>query len=93
MLKNYIKQSWRSLEKNKGYSVLNIIGLSAGLTCFALIALWVSDEISCDSYFMVCNEKLDVWCCRHFGIYDRVPYNKYSDCEGSNSKPCESTTN
>ncbi|HEV8284614.1 MAG TPA: hypothetical protein VGQ09_09895 [Chitinophagaceae bacterium] len=38
------------MEKNKGYSVLNIIGLSAGLTCFALIALWVSDEISYDKF-------------------------------------------
>jgi len=29
---------------------LNIIGLSAGLTCFTLIALWVSDELSYDKF-------------------------------------------
>jgi putative ABC transport system permease protein len=34
---------------------LNIIGLSAGLTCFALIVLWVSDELSYDKF----NHKYD----------------------------------
>lgn len=50
MLKEYIKQTWRSLTKNKTYSFLNIVGLSAGLTCFAFIALWVADELSYDKF-------------------------------------------
>ncbi len=50
MLKNYLKQTWRSLKKNKTYSILNIAGLATGLTCFAFIALWVSDEISYDKF-------------------------------------------
>lgn len=50
MLRNYLKQTWRSLVKNKTYSLLNIIGLSAGLTCFAFIALWVKDEWSYDKF-------------------------------------------
>ncbi|HKB43968.1 MAG TPA: ABC transporter permease, partial [Chitinophagaceae bacterium] len=50
MFKNYLKQTWRNVTKNKTYSLLNIIGLSAGLTCFTLIALWVSDELSYDKF-------------------------------------------
>ncbi len=50
MIKNYLKQAWRSLVKNKTYSVLNIVGLAVGLTCFALIALWVNDELSYDKF-------------------------------------------
>ena len=50
MFKNYLKQTWRSITKNKTYSFLNIIGLSAGLTCFVFIALWVSDELSYDKF-------------------------------------------
>ncbi len=50
MIKNYLKQTWRSLTKNKIFSILNIGGLAAGLTCFAFIALWVSDEISYDKF-------------------------------------------
>ncbi|HMK25920.1 MAG TPA: ABC transporter permease [Chitinophagaceae bacterium] len=50
MIKNHLKQIWRSLIKNKAYSVINIVGLSAGLTCFALIALWINDEVSYDKF-------------------------------------------
>jgi putative ABC transport system permease protein len=50
MIRNYLKQVWRSLVKNKTYSVLNIVGLAVGLTCFALIALWVNDELSYDKF-------------------------------------------
>ncbi len=50
MIRNYLKQTWRSLLKNKTYSVLNIAGLAAGLTCFAFIALWVNDELGFDKF-------------------------------------------
>lgn len=50
MFKSYLKQTWRNLSRNKTYSLLNIVGLSAGLTCFALIALWVVDELSYDNF-------------------------------------------
>src|SRR5580765_803397 len=50
MFKNYFKTAWRSLTSNKTYSILNIVGLSAGLTCFGLIALWVQDEMSYDKF-------------------------------------------
>jgi putative ABC transport system permease protein len=36
--------------KNKGYTLLNILGLSAGLACFAFIAIWVKDELSYDRF-------------------------------------------
>lgn len=50
MILVYLKQAWRSLSKNKIYSFLNIVGLSAGLTCFAFIAAWVNDELSYDKF-------------------------------------------
>jgi putative ABC transport system permease protein len=43
MVKNILRQAWRRIVKDKTYSILNIAGLSAGLACFALIALWVND--------------------------------------------------
>ena len=50
MIFNYLKQTWRSIVKNKSYSILNIVGLAAGLTCFAFIAVWVTDELSYDKF-------------------------------------------
>src|SRR6266487_4322722 len=50
MIHTYMKQAWRSLSQNKTYSLLNIIGLAASLTCFAFIAAWVNDELSYDKF-------------------------------------------
>ena len=44
MIKNYFKVAFRQLIKNKGYSFLNILGLSLGMACAMLILLWVNDE-------------------------------------------------
>jgi putative ABC transport system permease protein len=50
MIKNYLKTAWRNLLKNKFYSVINIVGLTAGLAIGILILLWVQDELSFDSF-------------------------------------------
>ena len=50
MIRTYINQFKRNIAANKTYSLLNIIGLSAGLTCFAFIFIWVADEISYDKF-------------------------------------------
>jgi hypothetical protein len=51
MIKNYFKIAWRSLLKDKQFTLLNVLGLSAGLACSLLIFLWVSDETSFDRFF------------------------------------------
>ena len=50
MIRVYWKYLRRNLAVNKTYSFLNIVGLSAGLTCFAFIFLWVADEVSYDKF-------------------------------------------
>ncbi len=50
MIKNYFKIAWRSLFKNKTFSVINIFGLALGLAGSLLIFLWVKDEYSVDSF-------------------------------------------
>jgi len=50
MLKTYFKTAWRNLMKSKAFSFINIIGLSIGLTCFILIAIFVHDELNYDRY-------------------------------------------
>ncbi|MGN6213079.1 ABC transporter permease [Parafilimonas sp.] len=51
MFKNYFKTTFRNLWKRKGYSFLNIFGLTVGITCAALIFLWVEDEVSFNHNF------------------------------------------
>src|SRR5437762_12935777 len=48
MLRNYFKIALRTLFRNKLYTVLNVAGLSFGITCFLLIGLYVFDELLFD---------------------------------------------
>ncbi len=48
MIKNYFKIAWISLFRNKGFSIVNILGLSIGMTCAIFILLWVKDELTFD---------------------------------------------
>ena len=50
MIKNYLLVAVRNLMRNRGFSVINILGLAVGLTAFFLIFLWVSFETSYDSF-------------------------------------------
>jgi putative ABC transport system permease protein len=50
MFKNYFKISWRNMQRNKIYSLINISGLSIGLACAMLIVLYVKDEVSFDLF-------------------------------------------
>lgn len=49
MWKNYLKTALRSLNRKRTFSVLNLLGLTAGLACFLLIALYVQAELSYDT--------------------------------------------
>jgi putative ABC transport system permease protein len=51
MLKNYFRIAWRSLLKDRQFSLLNIIGLSCGIACTLMIWLWVADQKSVDRFF------------------------------------------
>ncbi len=50
MIRNYIKTAYRSLLKNKGFTILNVLGLSLGLASCLLIIFYVVDELSYDRY-------------------------------------------
>ncbi|HEY2725542.1 MAG TPA: ABC transporter permease, partial [Parafilimonas sp.] len=50
MFKNYFKTAWRSLIKNKFYSLINISGLAVGLATAIMLLLWVQNELSYDKF-------------------------------------------
>jgi putative ABC transport system permease protein len=51
MFQTNLKIAWRNLTKDKQFSLLNILGLAAGLACTLMILLWVDDELSYDTFF------------------------------------------
>jgi putative ABC transport system permease protein len=50
MLTNYLQIAFRSITKRKGYSLLNIAGLTLGMSCCLLIFHYVSYERSFDQF-------------------------------------------
>lgn len=52
MLRNYLTTAFRTLSRNKSYFVLNLLGLTSGLTVFILISLYVQYESSFDNYHL-----------------------------------------
>jgi putative ABC transport system permease protein len=51
MFTSYLKASWRFFARNRGFSLLNIAGLSIGTLCCIYILVYVRDEYGYDRYF------------------------------------------
>lgn len=63
MIKNYFKTTFRNLARNKGYTFINILGLSIGMAAAILIILWIQNELSMERF----HEKGD----RTYVMYNR----------------------
>lgn len=50
MIKNYFKIAWRNLIKHKPYTLINLSGLTLGITCVVLIAIYIEYEFSYDMH-------------------------------------------
>jgi putative ABC transport system permease protein len=50
MFKNLIRYSIRSFKRQRSYIIINVLGLSIGIACSLLIALYVINEASYDQY-------------------------------------------
>ena len=57
MFKNYLKVAFRSLNKNRVYAIINILGLALGLAITILVFLFVKNETSYE---------------KHWSGYDRI---------------------
>ena len=50
MFKNYIKIALRNLGRQKGYSLINIVGLGIGIAICLLLLLWIQYQFSYDTF-------------------------------------------
>lgn len=61
MFRNYLKIAIRNLLKNKGFSFINIIGLSVGMASAILIFLWIYHEMSYDQFHEKKDRIYEAW--------------------------------
>ncbi len=50
MFRNYLKTAFRNLIRHKAFSIINLLGLTVGLSTFLFIALWIKDEVTYDRF-------------------------------------------
>jgi len=56
MIRNYFKIAFRTILKQRGYSIINVIGLAIGMTVAMLIGLLIYDELSYNKYHINYNK-------------------------------------
>lgn len=61
MLRNYLKIAFRNLLRNKGFSAINILGLSVGMASALLILFWMYNEVSYDRFHKNRDYLYDAW--------------------------------
>ena len=50
MITHYLKIAFRNMRKYKNQTLISVIGLAVGFTCFALAMLWIRYEMTYDSF-------------------------------------------
>ena len=50
MIKNYFKIAWRNLTRNRTFALLNVLGLTIGVSVCIVIGIWLQRELSYDDF-------------------------------------------
>jgi putative ABC transport system permease protein len=51
MLKNYLLLTLRQLRKNRGYTLINVVGLAMGMAAALVIGIWIAGEFAVDKSY------------------------------------------
>ena len=51
MFKNYLLVTLRQLRKNRGYTLINVVGLALGMAAALVIGIWIAGEIAVDKSY------------------------------------------
>jgi putative ABC transport system permease protein len=60
MIKNYFKTAWRNMLRNKTSSFINISGLTIGIACTLMIAIFIQNELGYDKFHKDANRIFQV---------------------------------
>ena len=66
MIKNYFKVAFRYLSKHKGYTFINVLGLSVSIATCILIMLFVRSELSFDRFHSKSDRLYRAWLEEHY---------------------------
>lgn len=89
MFRNYFKTAWRNLIRNRGFALINLSGMTIGMTCTILILLWVRSEVNYDRFHQYYDDIYSVIAHRDFNNRVFTDYNMVLPLAGAleNSNP------
>ncbi|HEV3252335.1 MAG TPA: ABC transporter permease, partial [Puia sp.] len=61
MIRNFLKIAFRNLWRSKGFSAINILGLTVGMASAILILLWIENEMSFDGFHKNKDSLYEAW--------------------------------
>ena len=77
MFIHYLKIAFRNMWKYKNQTLISVIGLAVGFTCFALATLWIVYEMTYDTFHKNAKHKYVVYVPNsylHTGYHRTTPY-------------------
>ena len=77
MIVHYLKIALRNMWKYKSQTLLSVLGLAVGFTCFALATLWIVYEMTYDSFHKDAN--------RMYVVYVPSPFSPTGYVRGTNN--------
>jgi len=67
MFKNYVLIALRNINRQRGYSFINLAGLALGMACCILIMVWVEDEVGTNRFHEKADSLYVVRTTQHYG--------------------------
>ncbi|HSR37607.1 MAG TPA: ABC transporter permease, partial [Phnomibacter sp.] len=61
MIRNFFKVAIRNLLKSKGFSIINLLGLSIGMASAMLICIWIVNELRFEQFHEKKDRIYEVW--------------------------------
>jgi putative ABC transport system permease protein len=83
MLRSYLTLAVRTLRRHLGYTAVNVIGLTVGLACCAVVAVFLQYELSYDTHHEDADRTYRILRDYRSSTYSTLPFQGYYDADAS----------
>lgn len=83
MLRSYLTLALRTLRRRKGYTAVNVLGLTVGLACCALVAVFLQYELSYDTHHDDADRIYRILSSRDGDTFSSIRFKNFFGTEGA----------
>ena len=86
MLRSYLRLAIRTLRRRLGYTAVNVIGLTVGLACCALVAVFLQYELSWDTHHEDADRIYRILRDVRSSTYSTIPFEDYNGANAAQQR-------